>query len=36
MFESGLGDGIYRWYWGLDSDGEITQLVIPFMNPAYF
>ncbi len=35
MFASGLGDGIYSGYWGLDADGEATELVIPFLNPEY-
>lgn len=36
MFSSGMGDGIYSGYWGLDERDEITELVIPFMNPAFF
>ena len=36
MFTSGMGDGIYSAYWGLDGKDEVTQLVIPFMNPEYF
>lgn len=36
MFTSGIGDGIYSGYWGLDADGEVAELVIPFMNPTYF
>lgn len=36
MFSSGMGDGIYSGYWGMDEDGNITELIIPFMNPAYF
>lgn len=35
MFASGLGDGIYSGYWGLDANGEATELVIPFINPEY-
>jgi len=36
MFSSGMGDGIYSAYWGLDAAGEPVELVIPFMNPAFF
>ena len=36
LFSSGMGDGIYSGYWGLDEDGEAVELVIPFMNPEYF
>lgn len=36
MFASGMGDGFYSGYWGLDEKGEIVELVIPFMNPEYF
>ena len=34
--DSGMGDGIYSAYWGLDSDGEVTELIMPFMNPEFF
>ncbi|EQF26259.1 hypothetical protein QEW_1400 [Clostridioides difficile CD160] len=36
MLTSGMGDGIYSGYWGLDAYGEVTELIIPFMNPIYF
>ena len=36
MFASGMGDGIYSAYWGFDQKGNITELIIPFMNPEYF
>ena len=36
MFSSGMGDGIFSGYWGLDADGEIACLVVPFMNPEFF
>ncbi len=36
LFSSGMGDGVYSGYWGLDADGEITCLAVPFMNPEYF
>ena len=36
LFASGMGDGIYSGYWGLDAEGEIACLVVPFMNPEYF
>lgn len=36
MFATGLGDGLYGDYWGLDAEGEICELVIIFMNPELF
>ena len=36
MFSSGMGDGIFSGYWGLDVEGKIVNLVVPFMNPEYF
>lgn len=36
MFSSGLGDGFYSDYWGLDAQGEICELVVVFMNPELF
>lgn len=36
MFASGMGDGIYSGYWGLDECGEPVCLVALFMNPEYF
>lgn len=36
MFASGMGDGVYSAYWGLDAGGEVTELVMPFMNPEFF
>ena len=36
MFASGMGDGIYSAYWGMDQNENITELVIPFMNLEYF
>ena len=36
LFSSGMGDGIFSGYWGLDEDGKIANLVVPFMNPEYF
>lgn len=36
MFASGLGDGYYTDYWGIDSDGKLCDLVIIFMNPGLF
>lgn len=36
MFTSGLGDGVYSGYWGLDDEGSLTELLIPFINPEYF
>ena len=36
FFSSGMGDGIYSGYWGLNEQGEAVSLVVPFMNPEYF
>ena len=36
MFASGMGDGLYSDYWGVDEAGEICELVIIFMNPELF
>lgn len=36
MFSSGMGDGMYSGYWGLDKDDNAVALVLPFMNPEYF
>ncbi len=36
MFSSGMGDGIYSGYWGLDEEGGIVCLTAIFMNPEYF
>lgn len=36
LFSSGMGDGIYSGYWGLDEDGGTVSLVVPFMNPELF
>lgn len=36
MFSSGLGDGAYSGYWGFDEKGDITELVVPFMDPELF
>lgn len=36
FFSSGMGDGIYSGYWGFSPDGELAELVVPFMNPAFF
>ena len=36
MFASGMGDGYYTDYWGIDASGEICELVIIFMNPEFF
>ena len=36
LFSSGMGDGMYSGYWGLDEEGEAACLVMLFMNPEYF
>ncbi len=33
MFSSGIGDGLYSDYWGVDADGKICELVMVFMKP---
>ena len=35
MFASGMGDGIYSGYWGVNAEGNPVELVIPFINPLY-
>lgn len=32
LFQSGFGDGIYPAYWGYDTNGNICQLVIQFID----
>lgn len=36
MFASGMGDGYYVDYWGVDASGEQCELVIIFMDPKLF
>ena len=36
LFSSGMGDGVYSGYWGLDTEGETISLTVVFMNPEYF
>lgn len=36
FFGSGMGDGIYSAYWGLDEEGEAVCLAAPFMDPGLF
>lgn len=36
LFSSGMGDGLYSGYWGLDEDGEAASLTAVFMNPEFF
>ena len=36
MFSSGMGDGFYSDYWGVDASGAICELVVIFMNPELF
>lgn len=35
MFASGMGDGIYSGYWGMDGEENLVELVLPFINPLY-
>lgn len=32
IFQSGFGDGLYPVYWGIDSSGEICQIIIQFID----
>lgn len=36
MFASGLGDGFYSDYWGIDGEEDICELTMIFMNPEFF
>ena len=36
LFSSGMGDGIFSGYWGLDAEGEASCLIVLFMNPEFF
>lgn len=36
MFATGMGDGFYSDYWGIDASGNLCELVIIFMNPELF
>lgn len=36
MIASGFGDGFYQSYIGYDEDDEITELVVPMVNPDLF
>lgn len=36
LFSSGMGDGMYSGYWGLDEAGEPVSLTAVFLNPEYF
>ncbi len=36
MFASGLGDGYYTDFWGIDETGNICELIVIFLNPELF
>ncbi len=36
MFASGLGDGYYTDFWGIDETGAICELIVIFLNPELF
>lgn len=36
LFSSGMGDGVYSGYWGLDEKGEAVCLTVVFLNPEFF
>lgn len=33
MIASGFGDGFYQSFWGYDEEGEISELIVPMVNP---
>lgn len=36
LFSSGMGDGIFSGYWGLDAEEKPVCLTVVFMNPEFF
>ncbi len=36
MAASGLGDGAYSGFWGMNEQGDVVELVVPFLNPDNF
>lgn len=36
MIASGFGDGLYQAFWGIDSENEICELIVPMVNPDIF
>ena len=36
LFSSGMGDGVYSGYWGMDEAGEAVCLTVLFMNPGFY
>ena len=36
MFASGLGDGYYTDFWGIDETGAVCELIVIFLNPELF
>lgn len=36
MFASGLGDGYYTDFWGIDETGVVCELIVVFLNPELF
>lgn len=34
IVHTGLGDGLYQVFWGYDEDGDICELVAPFIDPS--
>ena len=36
QISSGLGDGFYHSFWGIDSNGEVCELVVPMVDPDLF
>ncbi|MDE7399472.1 MAG: DUF4241 domain-containing protein [Oscillospiraceae bacterium] len=36
MISSGMGDGFYQCFWGIDDSGEICELICPMVDPELF
>ena len=36
MIASGLGDGIYDCYYGLDENCDVCQIIVPLVDPKVF
>lgn len=36
MAASGLGDGAYVGFWGMNEQGDAVELIVPFLNPEHF
>lgn len=36
MISSGMGDGFYQCFWGIDDSGEVCELICPMVDPDLF